>query len=293
MPAYNVAGTYINVKAEIDYLTDRMKEFRCELLGEPDISVKIDQCPSIDRPQGHMLIEDNIKWLKKFNENEGYHIYSLDRTKTNILSHIDTNMEWSEARIKCFKPELDENAPIQLKMWSDLYSFMLVGMVFRYNLLNSGGIVMHASSIAWQGKGILFTAPSGTGKSTHVRLWETYLGEAVRVVNDDTPAIRFEDGKPVLCGTPWSGSSDKFANMEVPIKAIVALSQAPENSIRKLEVYEALPMIMPRCFLPYFDGELMKKAYTAIEKIINRVPVYHLKCRPDKEAMELVYQCVK
>ncbi len=293
MLAYNVAGTYINVKSENRYLKDRMKGFQCNSDNTPDISVEIDQLPSIDKPEGKLIIEDNIKWLKKENENEGYHIYSLDRTKTNILSHIDTDLEWTKARIKCFKPQLDENAPEVLKTWSDHYSFMLMGIVFRNNLLNNGGIVMHASSIAWEGKGLLFTAPSGTGKSTHVRLWEKYYGDAVTVVNDDTPAIRFHDDTPILCGTPWSGSSDKFDNKEVPIKAIVALSQAPENSIKQLNVFEALPMIMPRCFLPYFDEELMKKAYTALEKLVKNVPVYHLKCRPDKEAMELVHQCVR
>lgn len=113
------------------------------------------------------------------------------------------------------------------------------------------------------------------------------------VVNDDTPAIRFKDEEPILCGTPWSGSSDKFVNLEVPVKAIVVLSQAPQNSIRKLEIFEALPMVMPRCFLPYFDEELMKKAYIALDKILIKIPIYHLQCRPDREAMELVYQCVK
>ncbi|MDF2988028.1 MAG: hypothetical protein K0R50_3538 [Eubacterium sp.] len=293
MLAYNVAGTYINVKSANVYLRERMKCFTCDMNKDPDISVEIDQCSSIDKPSGRMIIEDNIKWLKKENEEEGYHIYSLDRTKTNILSHIDTDLDWTIANIKCFKPPLDENAPEVLKTWSDHYSFMLMGIVFRNNLLNNGGIVMHASSIAWEGKGLLFTAPSGTGKSTHVGLWEKYLGDAVTVVNDDTPAIRFNNDIPLLCGTPWSGSSDKFANTEVPIKAIVALSQAPENSIRKLEIFEALPMIMPRCFLPYFDEELMKKAYIALEKLVKSVPVYHLMCRPDKEAMELVHKCVR
>ncbi len=294
MFAYNIAGTNINVRTENSYMTDRMKDFLCSKNENPDISVEIDQCPYIKKPQGRMLIEDNIKWLKKDNGNDdGFHIYSTDRDENNILSHIDTNVEWSSANIKCLKREYDDNAPNSLKRWSDTFSFMLTGIVFRNNLLNRGGIVMHASSIAFEGKGILFTAPSGTGKSTHVKLWEKYLGDAVTVVNDDTPAIRFENEEPILCGTPWSGSSDKFVNLEVPIKAIVVLNQAPQNSIRKLTIVEALPMIMPRCFLPYFDRGLMEKAYIVLEKIVNKIPVYHLECRPDKEAMELVYQCVR
>lgn len=293
MFAYNVAGTYINIETNNNYLTNRMKGFLCKKPEKPDISVEINQSSHINKPQGRLLIEDSIRWLRKENENDGFHIYSTDKQQNNILSHIDTNLQWSNANIKCLKQEFDEDAPSSLKSWSDLFSFMLMGIVFRNNLLNKGGIVMHASSIAWKGKGILFTAPSGTGKSTHVNLWEKYMGDEVTVVNDDTPAIRFKGEEPILCGTPWSGSSDKFVNLEVPIKAIVALSQAPQNSIRKLGIFEALPMVMPRCFLPYFDEELMKKAYDVLEKIIEKIPIYHLQCRPDREAMELVYQCVK
>lgn len=293
MFAYNVAGTYMNVETNNGYLTNRMKDFLCNKQESPDISVEINQCTYIKKPQGRLLIEENIKWLRKENENDGFHIYSEGMGQKGILSHVDTNIEWSNANIKCVKREFDNASPSILKSWSDLYSFMLMGVVFRNHLLNKGGIVMHASSIAWNGKGILFTAPSGTGKSTHVKLWEKYLGNAVTVVNDDTPAIRFKDEEPILCGTPWSGSSDKFVNLEVPIKAIVVLSQAPRNSIRRLRIFEALQMVMPRFFLPYFDEKLMDKAYIVLEKILTRIPIYYLQCRPDKEAMELVYECVK
>lgn len=293
MFAYNVAGTNIHVKACNNYLTNRMKDFECNENGNPDISVEIAQSSHIKKPQGRLLISESIKWLKKEDKKGGYHLYSTGRGENEILSHIDTNSEWSNANITYLQQDVDDETPDLIKVWPDMHTFMLLGIIFRNNILNKNGIVIHASSIAWNGKGILFTAPSGTGKSTHVRLWEKYFGESVKVVNDDTPAIRFIDEEPMLCGTPWSGSSDKFANLEVPLKAIVVLNQAPQNNIRKLEIFEALPMVMPRCFLPYFDEELMKKAYDVLEKIINKVPIYHLNCTPDKEAMELVYECVK
>jgi len=292
MHAYNVAGTFIHVNTSNNYLIDRMKSFMCSCSNNPDISVDIEHCPYIDEPEGQLIIEDRIKWLKK-NSEAGFHIYSLSETGNKVIAHIDTDINWSRARIRCAAPENEQNAPDFVKTGPNLFSFLLLGIVFRNNILNSDGIVIHASSIAWEGKGIIFTAPSGTGKSTHVGLWEKYLGDAVSVVNDDTPVIRFREDIPMLCGTPWSGSSDKFTNIEVPVKAIVVLSQAPENRIRKLSVFEALPEVMPRCFLPYFDEKLMEKAYIVLEKLLTKVPVYSLECRPDKEAMELVYQCVR
>ncbi len=292
MYAYNVAGTLINVNTSNNYLIDRMKSFVCNSKDIPDISVEIEHCPYIDEPEGHLIIEDSIRWMKKDLET-GFHIYSVNETGNKVMAHIDTDMNWSRAHIRCVTLENEQSAPNFVRTGPNLYSFLLLGIVFRNNILNNGGIVMHASSIAWEGKGILFTAPSGTGKSTHVRLWEKYFGDAVSVVNDDTPVIRFREDTPMLCGTPWSGSSDKFTNLEVPVKAIVVLSQATENSIRMLSVSEALPVVMPRCFLPYFDEKLMEKAYMILEKILKEVPVYYLKCKPDEEAMELVHQCVK
>ena len=293
MFAYNVAGTNIHVETCNNYLTNRMKAFECNESSKPDILVEIAQCSHIEKPDGRLLISESIKWLRKEDKNGGFHIYSTDREENQVLSHIETNNEWSNANIRFLRHEIEDEKSELIKIWPDIHTFMLMGIIFRNNLLNKGGIVMHASSIAWNGRGILFTAPSGTGKSTHVRLWEKYLGDEVKVVNDDTPAIRFVNDELMLCGTPWSGSSDKFENIEVPIRAIVVLEQAPQNSIRKLEIVEALPRVMPRCFLPYFDEELMKKAYDVLENIVNRIPVYLLSCRPDKEAMELVYECVK
>ncbi|HEX3027727.1 MAG TPA: hypothetical protein VHT34_00120 [Clostridia bacterium] len=112
------------------------------------------------------------------------------------------------------------------------------------------------------------------------------------MVNDDTPAIRFINGVPMLSGTPWSGSSEKFANIQIPVKAIVILEQYPENVIRKLKPVEALPMLMPRCLLPYFDEKTMAIACQLIEKLLAKVDLYHLRCLPDKDAVELVYESV-
>jgi hypothetical protein len=160
-------------------------------------------------------------------------------------------------------------------------------------LIKKNGIQIHCSSIDYNGKGIIFSAPSGTGKSTHVRLWQELYGNALTVINDDRPAIRYIDGVPMLCGTPWSGTSDNFTNRIVPLYAIVMLEQAPVNSMERLSGPGALQMLMPRCFLPYFDSELMAEALDTLERLIKDVPVYLLKCRPDYEAVELVRKCLE
>lgn len=291
---YKIAGLKINMNSDNKYMRSRLKQFESDDPESPDIFAETQRCQYIEEPSGELVVDENVRWLRKSSGDSGFHVYRKNEQSNEVMAHMDINNDWSHNIIKCLNIKLKkEDAHAGMQDWMEYYSFMLMGIVFRNRLLNQDGIVMHASSIAWNNSGILFTAPSGTGKSTHVRLWEKYFADEIKVVNDDTPAIRFFDGTPMLCGTPWSGSSDKFENLQVPIKGIVVLEQAPQNRIRKLSQIEALPRIMPRVFLPYFDKELMEKAYNILEKIIMQVPIYLLECTPEKKAMELVYECMK
>lgn len=295
MTSYKIACSKIHIMGNNDYLNKRMEPFLNDDYTAPEMCVEIERCSHIDEPAGDLIVDDYVRWLRKTDSNEGFHIYRKDESNNNVLAVMDTDRSWSRIKITCLEIKIDPHIAIKPEWadWCEFYSFLLLGVAFRNHLLSRNGITIHSSSIAWNSKGVLFTAPSGTGKSTHVRLWEQYLGGEVRVVNDDTPAIRFEEGIPMLCGTPWSGSSDKFLNIMIPLNTIVVLEQAPENTIKKLSPVEALPRIMPRVFLPYFDEGLMEKAYDLIGRLIQSVPVYLLKCRPDKEAMEMVYECVR
>ena len=290
---YKIAGINLDIRGDNKYLLNRLKIFEDSNPNRIDLFAEIRRCHYIEKPEGQIVIDEFVKWMKK-DDNGGFHVFRLDTAGRDIMAHMDINKDWSRDIIRCLDIKFDKSGnQAEFGDWMEYYSFMLMGIIFRNRLINMGGIVIHASSIAWRDRGILFTAPSGTGKSTHVRLWEKYLGDEVTVVNDDTPAVRFFDGIPTLCGTPWSGSSDKFANLQVPVGAIVVLRQAPQNSISKLSPLEALPCLMPRAFLPYFDKELMEKAYSVLDMILQKVPVYLLTCTPEKKAMELVYECVK
>lgn len=103
----------------------------------------------------------------------------------------------------------------------------------------------HASAIAVDGKAILFSADSGTGKSTHASLWKKYMtNHTIEPNNDDKPLIRFIDGKPYAYGTPWAGKHGIHTNTKAPVKALVFLSQAKENSIEKIASKDAFSMVL-------------------------------------------------
>ncbi len=168
------------------------------------------------------------------------------------------------------------------------FEYMCTGEAFANRLAYLGGLVMHGSAISYEGKGIVFSAPSGTGKSTHAGLWKQYYGERVVHINDDKPAIRFDEGVPVVYGTPWSGKTDTNSNNFAPLKAIVFLKQASENRIQPLSVADALEHIYRETVRPFYDEALGMKVLDTAERLIQSVPVFLLECTISSEAVELV-----
>lgn len=148
------------------------------------------------------------------------------------------------------------------------------------------GILLHASYIEWEGKAILFTAPSETGKSTQARLWEEYCG--AELVNGDRAAVRIIGGEAFACGIPYSGSSPVRRNVTLPLAAIVYLSQAPENAITRLRGVGAFRRVWEGCTVNTWERADVENATKTVTEVISRVPVYHLACTPDVRAVELL-----
>lgn len=148
-------------------------------------------------------------------------------------------------------------------------------------------VAIHTSVIQYRGKAVLFLGESGTGKSTHTRLWRENIEGAV-LLNDDSPILRLIDGKPWVFGSPWSGKTPCYKNESYPLAACVRLSQAPKNRIRKLSVtqgYGALHPSCPPCFA--YDDVLYDPISNVLSSLLSTVPVYHLACLPDADAARL------
>ena len=168
--------------------------------------------------------------------------------------------------------------------WSmRLYRFALwVG----YGLMTLGcdTLAIHSSCIVYQGKAVLFLGESGTGKSTHTRLWRESIEGAV-LLNDDSPMIRIEDGKVWAYGSAWSGKTPCYKDERYELKACVRLSQAPENKIRRLSVLQAYGAIHPSCAPEFaYDEVLYDGVSRVIGKILSVVPCFHLACLPNEDA---------
>ncbi len=171
--------------------------------------------------------------------------------------------------------------------WSPAYLETLA--VYRKiceQLINDDIILFHCSCLEMDGKAILFTAPSGTGKSTHSRLWRERFGSRVVMVNDDKPLIKISD-RIVAYGTPYGGKDALQTNTSALVSAIVILHQAKENLIRRLEPNEAFPQLFAQTYR-CSSVEAMTKTLPLVGKL-SHLPVYSLGCTISQEAVELVY----
>ena len=153
-------------------------------------------------------------------------------------------------------------------------------------------LMMHASVIVHQGKGFLFLGKSGTGKSTHARLWLQHISDC-ELLNDDNPAIRIsEKGEILVYGTPWSGKTPCYRNLHFPIQAFVRLEQYPRNVIRKEIPLQAFSSILSSSSNMIWDPPFHRLITQTVEQVAMNTHSYYLKCLPDQEAALLCHQTV-
>ena len=152
-------------------------------------------------------------------------------------------------------------------------------------------ILLHASVTRLDGKAQLFFGVSGTGKSTHSRLWHEYVPES-DLMNDDNPVIRFIDGKAMVYGSPWSGKTLCYRNVSAPVRALVRLEQAPENRIERLETLSAYASVVAAVSTIRWDHSVMDKLVPTVERAAMTIPCFQLFCRPDEEAVKVCREAV-
>lgn len=149
--------------------------------------------------------------------------------------------------------------------------------------VENGGFLLHASCICCNGKAIVFTAPSGTGKSTQAALWETH--RQARIINGDRIMLRMNEDGCEAVGVPFAGSSDIRVNCVLPLRAIVVLSQEKSTSIQKLTGLQAFRAIWEGCSVHTWERQDLERCIQTVEKMISQIPVFHLGCTPDESAV--------
>ena len=163
-------------------------------------------------------------------------------------------------------------------------------LMFAFKTASYGTLEMHASVVSCGGEGYMFLGKSGAGKSTHSRLW---LGNipGSSLLNDDNPVVRVApDGSVTVYGSPWSGKTPCYKNESVPLRAVVSITKAPRNAIRRVSVPEAYAAIYPSCSGFRADRAMADAQHAAIAAFCTGVPAYDLECLPDADAARTCYE---
>ena len=160
---------------------------------------------------------------------------------------------------------------------------------FYMQLLCFEGFMLHSSAVVMDGGAYLFSAPSGTGKSTHTALWLELFGERAAILNDDKPAILLREDGIFACGTPWSGKSDLNLNLCVPLRGICVLERSPENFIEPLPAEKAVYALLNQTLRPE-EPAAMSALLGHIDRVTENIPMWRMGCNISTEAAGLAYE---
>ena len=172
----------------------------------------------------------------------------------------------------------------------DDYIYCESGSHFHFQLLKFNGMMLHASAVVVEDRAYLFSAPSGTGKSTHTRLWQQMLGKKAQIINDDKPALRCIDGVWYAYGTPWCGKDGININRKARLAGICFLKQAPHNRIRRLTNQEAVQNIIWQTMRRFRLTESMDRMLNNVDSLVRNIPIFELENCPEIAAAQLSYE---
>ena len=269
---YNVAGhTFaISVRAEIFEQMENYEPFACED-GEPLFSLIEDSGTVPEYTELYRREEPYITTIVCGHTASGNDVFKFGNSLFLICSR-----DYSEGRIIMSKYKFKNAFHEALKM---MYALATAG---------KGTMIIHAAVVSCECKGYLFLGPSGTGKSTHARLWLKHF-EGTELVNDDHPVVR--DG--IVYGSPWSGKKTPcYRNVSIPIGGIVMLSQAPYNKIRRLSGIEAYVDLAESVGGMPWNIRISEGLHQTMNKLASTVPMWHLECLPDEAAARLCHETI-
>lgn len=259
--------------------------------GEPEMLFRFTlQYEAIEVPAGAVMVEEDDNdmghtrlsktWDGSYYLELGYHDRGLSGKSDDGIFIATPDFSRISASIATESPDCGSILTSMLRI------------VFAQAVILRDGISIHASAVAADGKAFLFLGKSGTGKSTHAGMWLRNI-QGSHLLNDDNPAIRLIDGKPVAFGTPWSGKTPCYRNESCPVGGIVRLVQSDADIFMQKKDVAAFVALLPSCSVVHSDSALQSRLCDTIAKIIELIPVGELKCLPDNESAIICYNNFK
>lgn len=219
-----------------------------------------------------IIVDMNIRYPRLRRQSEAY-IYDGDKPANITIRLTD----------EFFGEKLAENPHLDYEM----IEYIWMGSEFYNALVHFNGMLLHSSCVVYNNEAYLFSAPCGTGKSTHTQLWLKRFPGAY-ILNDDKPAIKLTENGVYAYGTPFSGKTNLNVNAGVPIKGICILNRGEKNSISKADPDEALFCILNQTVRPPQE-DTMDMMLSTLDKVLKEVPVYKFYCNIELDAPETAY----
>lgn len=282
---YIVAGLRLRTDRDLVEVGIRgFRPFAVEVEGEADCLITC--VDSIDIESLHVRRELSKSYVAEADANS-----SFSRTKDGYLYSIQRN-KLGSPMVHFYIDKESGHVITDIKTTDTIdVSIMRFGIwvMFGVVMAKHGAIAIHSSTIVARDRAVLFLGESGTGKSTHTRLWRENITGA-KLLNDDSPIIRITDEGIRVYGSPWSGKTPCYKNESYPIAAFCRLAQAPENVIHKLNTILAIGAILPSC-PPIFahDEYLQDCICTTLDRVLADTPVFRLECLPNADAAKMSF----
>lgn len=214
-------------------------------------------------------------------------------SKYRTDNHPELILSISRSDIDCERRKFEETETaedVQGRHLSDGYlETLAVYRKLAERLIEYNILLFHGSAVAVDGACYLFAAKSGTGKSTHARLWRELLGDRAVMVNDDKPLLAVSDTGAVVWGSPWDGKHRLSSNISVPLRAICFLEQGKENCIKAISAKEGWPALWRQCYRPS-EADKLKLTMALADNLSKHTRLYRLRCTPDIQAARIAYE---
>lgn len=285
---FRVAGLLFSVALpdglDVETILPSFHPFRCKTCSEGEAIFRVLATTQSFADDGKRteLLEDSpndIGRTRLFRSTNGYCVEINNDTTQNGLVHTMITNPHFESATAYIRPEDSSMGAVLSSM---------VRFLFAQAVLKHDGVFVHASCVSMEGKSYLFLGKSGTGKSTHARQWLQAFPDC-RLLNDDNPALRIEDGKVMVYGTPWSGKTSCYKNEGYPVAGIARLRQAKTNSFSPLEGPEIFAALLPSCSAIRQDAGLLEALYCTLIQIAEQVTVGCMECLPNIDAARVCY----
>jgi len=243
---------------------------------------KANSCPIVCTTDRFNIHDTQISWsfVSQIDDESirrhGKYVLTCSRDYSGMTLYISRQPYYKKRKHRWVTPGIPVSSAIRTACEA--------GMTIR------DGMPLHASLVEKDGYGVVFLGPSGMGKSTQAKLWVEHQG--ADFIIGDRPALRRIDGRWIGFGMPWDGKDGIRQQKQVPIRALISLEQAPENSIRRLTKQEAMNVLLNQVMMPMWDDAAMTLLTPLMGQLASEVPFYHLKNLPNREATELTRETI-